>query len=693
MQHTSPSPSSILYHMPSGFQDGLRRMLVVISVCFCMLVCNPVHLLAQNKAASRAALRYEVDAKRTGTDPQAEDAIQRSREFIRIDSTYYVGYLYEGIYKYNHAADLLGFKNAALPLERALYQMERDYRRDLSLRTRDIPSIIAAYPRWIDYALITDNLNHCYLNTEEPEKSFALLQKYVRFKFQFPIYDAYNYLMWVVHRNRFYTSKKYDFLKDNIDANETLANQYLDSGMYEVRRNRSFNDGIMTPGSDQSFVNAIYHYKCILYSYAMNIDSAEYYYKKLRDGGQFPHNNYATFQAVIGNFGKAAEEYQEASGLDGGEKRLQEWIYYGSILDIYKSQPKRGEAALKDMIKAVGSTPGFGWYNIALARCLYYDGQIKESERYIDKAAGFKELHIGTTLGQSHYDFSIQLNKLMTKNAELQMQKFQNENWWYNPAVLTNMAKLSGEKFLQQFLIINQFSQNPERDRVIYKLFSTESTVSWDEVWYLIRDFSTRFFLTRYEQEIAEDNRPSIKRYFQLFKARLMMNDGDTKKAYALLSGIDVLGAGADEETEKLFYARTFEALANCAEALNKGDERDQWLYKLYSAYPQLVPYIDLPMPMHLVANSSGDEEAFKRLKACNIRWTEDRNAPTAYVSFRTMGDSKVADYWVTDAKGNYIVPRQFFAYKSASGAGIALAYRLFGVGGKNTFSESQEDL
>src|SRR6476620_3081343 len=60
------------------------------------------------------ALRYEVDAKRSGTNMNSDDALPRSREFLRIDSTYYVGWMYEGAYKYNHAADFVGFKNATV---------------------------------------------------------------------------------------------------------------------------------------------------------------------------------------------------------------------------------------------------------------------------------------------------------------------------------------------------------------------------------------------------------------------------------------------------------------------------------------------------------------------------------------------------------------------------------------------------
>src|ERR1700744_3813663 len=59
--------------------------------------------------------RYEIDAKRTGTDINSNDALPRSREFLRIDSTYYIGWMYEGMYKINHAADFLGYKNAIIP--------------------------------------------------------------------------------------------------------------------------------------------------------------------------------------------------------------------------------------------------------------------------------------------------------------------------------------------------------------------------------------------------------------------------------------------------------------------------------------------------------------------------------------------------------------------------------------------------
>ena len=70
-----------------------------------------------NNAAAQKnyAARYEIDAKRLGVLPNDKDALPRSREFLRLDSTYYVGWMYEGIYKFERSSDYLGYKNAIHP--------------------------------------------------------------------------------------------------------------------------------------------------------------------------------------------------------------------------------------------------------------------------------------------------------------------------------------------------------------------------------------------------------------------------------------------------------------------------------------------------------------------------------------------------------------------------------------------------
>lgn len=638
---------------------------------------------AQSVAEKKAAQRYEIDAKRMGVDVNGQDALPRSREFIRIDSTYYVGWMFEGSYKFNHAADYIGFKNASVPLERALWLLERDYRKQLATRTADLMTYFQVYKYQLDYTLTANYLMTCYSNMEEQEKVFNLLRRVTKWNFQRDFYmDAYNYLGWTVHRNRFYTSAKYPFLKNSIDANERLANSYLDSGMRKIYRDMSLNSKIFQPGYERPDKLGVYHYKSILHSYAFHIDSAAYYYNLMREAGVLPHNNYATFRSICGDFREAYEEYNRAAASQGPDKRLQEWVYYSSILDIYRGLPKTGIALTKDMIKANGSTPGFGWYNIAEARCLLYDGQNDEAERYINKAAEFKELHIGTTLGQTHYDFSIQLLKLMHKLNQIETQRFEHANWWYNPQVLGNMAKLTAEKYAQQFLIINQFAQNPERDRVVYKIFSTESTVSWDEVWYLIRDFSTKFFIERFTKELQTDPRKNIQRYFRYFIAKLKMEQGEYKEAMQELNEI-LVDPGIDADYEKLFIARILQAQAVCARESGDMASFNDRLYRLYQYYPQLVPYSGLKMNMSMNVSGNINNEFVSRLRAMNINWTNNTNisAPQAYIIFSGTGDRKRINYYVLDESGRYMVKQQSMPYHNEADA-VTLAYRLFNIDG-----------
>lgn len=648
---------------------------------------------AQSKAMQKAVQRYEIDAKRMGVDVNSNDALPRSREFLRIDSTYYVGWMFEGVYKFNHAADYLGFKNAAVPLERALSLLERDYKPELRTRTPELIKYFPVYKYHLDYTLTAYFLMTCYANTEEPEKVVALLRRVLQWKFQRDFYlDAYNYLAWTVHRYRFYNNGKYSFLANSIDANEKLAMSYLDSGLMNIQRNKKFNSAIFQPGYEKLDNLSVYHYKCILYSYAFNIDSSEYYFGLMRENNALPHNNYGNFKSICGEFRDAETEYKKAAETDTRDKRLQEWAYYSSILDIYKAKPREAADLSRQMIQAAGSTPGFGWYNIALARALHYDGQISESERYIDKAAEFKELHIGTTLGQSHYDFSIQLLKLINKERRFAMQRFEHRNWWYNPAVLGNMAGLVAEKYLQQYLIINQFAQNPERDRVIYKLFSSESTVSWDEIWYLVKDFSTGYFIKRFQREVKENKRGPVTKYFQLFIARLQMAKGNYGEARQLLHQV-LQDSHTDPEYEQLFMARTYQALAACYSHENDEKAAAEWTNRLYRIYPQLIPFTELTMNMQLHISGNPDTRVLERVRECNINFEKNAaNAVHATLSFSSKGSQyKVVSYKVTDAMGKELVPQQSFTYRNPEEAGVTLAYRLFNVGGGKMPDEKEK--
>ncbi|MCB0699957.1 MAG: hypothetical protein H6551_01850 [Chitinophagales bacterium] len=633
------------------------------------------------KTGPNAAKRYEIDAKRIGTSMYSDDALPRSREFKRIDSTYYVGWMYEGVYKYEHAADYIGFKHAAVPLERALRLMERDYKKELRTRTSDLIKYYPVYFYHFEYTTIAFYLLMCYNNMEEPEKAFALLNKVKSYNFQRDYFnmDVYNHMAWTVHRHRYYTHDKYDFLKNSIDQNERLAQTYLDSQFRRISINKRLNSQIFRPGYAEQEQMSVYHYKSILYSYALNVDSAAYYYNLMKDNHIFPHNNYATFRSICGDFREAEKEYEKAMEQDAGDKRLKEWAYYSANIDIYKAQPQTAVELMKDMIKANGSTPGFGWYNIALARAMHYHGNISESERYINKAAEFKELHIGTTLSQAHYDFSTQMVKLMNINASIEQLKFENNDWWYSPRVLAKLAKAVTEKYTLQFLIINQFAQNPERDRVIYKLFSTESTVTWDEVWYLISDFSTQYFINRFEHELQTDERTAIRKYFKYFIAKLKMSSGKYDEARSLLNEI-LQDKNIDAEYEKLFLARVYQAQAQCAKEQEDTKAYDTWMNNLYTEYSELIPSTGLRMKMNLKTSGEVDSELLERLKNCNIEWTTNAAGPTAYINFTNTKEEKQVSYHVVDTKKNKIVEDAHFSYESPENAGRALAYKLFNV-------------
>ena len=649
----------------------------------------PPQLMPPHPPEKMAQRYYDIDAKRSISNIESEDALPRSREFKRIDSTYYVGWMYEGVYKYNHAADYIGFKNAIIPLERALSLLEHDYAKALATRSSDILVLYPVRVLQVDYSVIAYYLAQCYNNTDQPDKEFTLLHRALKWKFQMQfMLDAYDMLSWTVHRNRFYTSAKYPFLRNSIDANEHLAQLYLDSSMRQIQQNEAINEPLKKyfPSYELQEKTGVYHYKNILFAYSFQIDSANHYFDLLRDAGRLSHNNYATFRTICGDFRTAEKEYRLA-GLqdDGSDHHLQEWAYYSTILDIYKANPKHGAAMARDMIHIAGTTPGYGWYNIALARSLLYDGQIAEAERYAEKAADFKELHIGTTLGQSHYDFSIQLLKLMGKIQSWEMDRFEHSNWWYNPKVLLDMTGKLSEKYLQQFLIINQFADNPERERVIYKLLSTESTVSWDEIWYLIHDFSADYFINTFQKEAETDKRPYIRKYFELFATRLRMQEGKYKEAKPVLDKL-LRDPNTDTDYEKLFTARIYQAEAECAKQLDDEAAKNEWLYRLYLTYPQLVPYTGMPMNMVLHISGEVDKGVEDRLRACNINWTTNSSmsAPQAFVIFSHTGKNKDITYYVLDKRGNYIVPKQSFAWQKADETGTALAYRLFNIGGKD---------
>ncbi len=591
-------------------------------------------------AQNIASRRFEIDAKRADVSYTSKDALPRGREFKRIDSTYYVGWMLEGTYKFEHAADYLGFKSASDQLSKALQLLEKDFKKELKTRTNDVYKYLSIMKYHRDWDYIAYHLITCYSNIDEPSKTWAVLQKCRAMDLQDELYtDTYNLMSWTVHRNRFYTKSKHSFLKNSIPENEQFANQLLDSSLIKIKRDAKTNQGLFNGDFEAQKIPGVWHYKAMLYSYQLNIEKGSYYYDKLKQTENFPANNYATFCALQANFRDAEKFYSISKTEDPGDKRMKESFYYSSILNEYKGENKIGIEELRKLIKANGSTPGFGWYNIALSREFCYDGQIDFASKYLQTASQFKEIHIGTTLGQSHYDFSVSLMNLIIKNKEIAYIKFTNPYWWLTIKDAMRITHLTLQKYGLQFLIINQFAENPERDQVIYKLFSTESTVSFDEIAQLLEGFSSSYFIERFSSEIKQDKRYAVKRYYKYMLAKFLLAKSETEQSKQYLESIlnEIL---IDREYEKLLLARVYEHLAICYEKLGETSKINQCTEQIYALYPQLIPYTNLTLNMrlHIQGTSKGGEKIISYLKSSRIHWVSDKSQAMidVYVNFST---------------------------------------------------------
>ena len=634
-----------------------------------------------------AQRRAEIDQAREGLWFFDKEALVKSKEFIRKDSSYYVGYLYEGAYKYFRAADLHGFKNAITPLNKALNLFLRDYGKKLKVKSSNLMAYVEAYKYHQDYSMIVSLLEESYRNIERPDLALNVLQDMARRNIQKDFYaDPYNTIAWIYHRSRMHTSDKYAFLRSSIEENDKVALAYLDSSMRKYRKNYNLNTQIYPREFVEDDLFRVYHYKSLIYSYMMETDSAELYYQKMKAKSTFPNNNYATFRLTLGDIPTAEEYYKKAQTTDYTDKRIRESNYMLSLIDIYQGQPSQGITMLKEMIRAQGSTPGFGWHNIALSRAYYYDGLTEESGNAAFKASKFHELHIGTTWGQEQYDMGVTLLNYMNQDRAISATKFENRGWWYS---FTDLLSLPGKilkKYTTGFVLANQVATNPEREQVTYRLFSSESITSFDEIWYLIRDFSPDFFIKKYEQFIKEDKRERIKKYFRYFLAKFLAGEGETARPLELLNEV-LADPTLDPENEKLLIARVYEAFALIYDELENEAERDRYVLMFYETYPQLVPYSGLEMKFGLEVNGASDEtskEIIEELKECNMSFEANAAWPKVIVEFRKNEKNlREVYYSVVSADGTPVVLPSAFIFNKSEGNGKKLAYRIFNIAKK----------
>ncbi|AYD48910.1 tetratricopeptide repeat protein [Arachidicoccus soli] len=646
-------------------------------------------------AQKNEAARYEIDTKRRGIELTDDAALLRGKEFERLDSTYYVGYLLEGYYKYNHSADYLGYKNAIPTLLKAKELMEKDFNPMLKNMFSNLDYLTQNYNRFQDYYSICNALKECYDNIEMPDSVMSLLNHIATYHFKKDFFGIYYHRAWTYHRNRIFTSAKYSFLKNSVGANERMAFKYCYEGLAFIKENEKENDEWF--GQNQALADdlQIYHYLALLHCYNKNYDSSFYYYNILAQYGLISWNNYAGFQTEIGNFSNAQTFFKRDLSISySGENVLKEPYYYLPELYIYAGRTEDAISLSNRIIQQNGSRPGFGWYNIALSRSYMYNDQLDSAENALDKAADFKELHIGTTLTQEQYEFTINLLRVNLLDRRIEELKFLHSNWWYSPTTLFKMAKLKWQKLMAEYNTCIELAYNPDRSRMVYDLFCSESTTTFDEAWYLMKDFNPKFFAKKYHNYQTTDKRENIQRYFKLFEAKFNYEDGRYKIAEQELENI-LSNTKLDSENEKLFLGRLYEAASRVYKISRNQYSRSFYNNLLLETYPQLIPFSNIRIPMRLETSGVDDEtteEIKRQLSHVNIDWTDKEKTPLVSIYFERRGDKYQATINVKSNTNIQVVSNRKLVFSSANNnVGNEIALRIFGKGGNVVFEEGSE--
>lgn len=558
----------------------------------------PAFLFSQN------SVREQIDAERRYLGFEDEKTLEKARGFQRSDSTYYIGFMYEGGYRFYRANDELGFRQNIVSLEHAMRLIEKEYDKELRTRSNDIFTYIRVSSLQNDYCDIAYWLQQSYQNIEMPGKAFATISRVRNRNLQMEQgIESYNTMGWIYHRNRMYTpksGKEYSFLKNSVKENDSIANKYLDSALLKHKIDAEINLGLF----DASYLNRqylyTYHYKAILFDYNLEIDSANLYYDELIRTGYYSSNNYAEFKLAMGEFATSDEYFHEAEQRDGArEKQTREYFYMRGTLDTYRGHPEQADTLLRKIVKEQIATPGYGWHSIALARALHYEGLTAESQERTNSAARFNELHIATTWGPEQYNTAYTTlnytNQVQFKNDYF----FEHNEWWrwMNPGNWLRYAKYSYNINNKKLILAAMVAENPERQQTIYPIFSSENLVNFDEVWQIIDGFGNEYFIGVYEKLLKEDKRPKLKKYFRYFLAKLYLAEG--KKSEAINYFEEVLNdPEMDDEYQKLLYARCCEGMALAA---SNTTDKNYWTQQMYEAFPQLVPQQgDLTMRFHL---------------------------------------------------------------------------------------------
>lgn len=650
----------------------MRFLIVTSLLCICAEFAS-----GQNK------IREQLDQERATAGSFLDPKMyEKARSFIRRDSTYYVGYLLEGGYLFFRANDELGFNKAIGPLKKALDKIENDYDPLLKIRTNNYATYSANYKYQYDYGLIAYFLNRCYQNVEDQDKAMDVLKHIRDRNFQLEInMDSYNTMAWLYHRNRVYTSKKFSFLKNSVKENVAAANRCLDSALRKIQNDMPVNNGLYDPRMLNRQYLSTYHYKAMIHDYLLDIDSANFYYDQLIQNGAYSSNNYAEFKLAMGEMEQAELYFRQAEEREqSAEKTTKEFYYMRGTLAIYRGHPEEADTLLNKVLQSQGSTPGYGWHCIGLARAQHYEGLTAESQERINKAARFQELHIGTTWGQEQYNLAVAslqyLNQLNFKREYM----FEHDEWyfWFNPVNWYRWVKYTIEIRHHKMLLASLVADNPEREQVIYSLFSPENLITFDEVWSVMEGFGNEYFIKMYKTRLENDKRPRLKKYYRYVLGKLYLAEGKDSEAADYFEQV-ISDPDCTDAFQTLLIARSYEGLAQTS----SGRKHDEYVDQIYKIYPQLLPFSNLTMRFQLQTQGSlsdGDESIVNQLKNTRIDFTSGDQAPVVTLSFADKKYAIDINYSV-QMLGEQVQHGTFRVEKSdLKEAGKLIAYHLFGI-------------
>jgi len=609
-------------------------------------------------------------------------AYELSQKMIQLDSTYYVGHFFEANYRYDRASDKRGYESAIKSLEKAVELLEKDFPRKLR-RTTELGAYIDRYQFQRKYAILIYYLARSYENVDKPGQAIKVVRRLQKrdFVFNFGIHP-YDHMSWIYLRNRMYSPEKYDFLKPTIEENLETASKYADSIKTSDKHNQWFLNTYW-PNFANSSLLSYYHYKNIIYSHQIKIDSAEYFSEQLRKYDRLSFNNYGNLQFIQAKFQKAEESYEEARLTDNYiEKNVKEFDYMQSAIKIFQNDLTSSKSIVEESIKYLGNAPGFGWNNIALSRAYYYSGDLKKSKEFRDKAANFKEIHVGSTWGEVAYNRNTLLFKYLYHKKSIKEIKFRDQGYWYNPKKLYNLSKHHFKQENAHLLLTSELSADPERFIGYYNLFASENNMFFDEIWELIKYFNPDYFIDIFKKKRIEDEREGVHKYFTYFIAQFYLEDGEYDLAINEFESI-LDDESLDANNEKLLIARINEGLSRAYIEKDNIDLANENLLAFYINFPQLVPYSDLKMKFNLeVINNNltpEQEDIIEELKDCNIDWVEnDSFWPTLKINMTKKDEEYVVDYQVeidseTKFEGNLDL-------KDLESPGQHIAFRAFGI-------------